>query len=225
MVTDDPGTPGDKHWEINISSILSKSSDEQLIQFPYFDINYGLGDHLQLKAETGWVISKNDAPSEHSGANTIMLGVKYRFLDEETSGFSMSTYPQFQFHHFFSSQDPEITTPGNQYILPLEFAKTFGNWILNPEIGYLYGTVVASEFFYGVVIAFEAAKPWEPLIEVHVNTYLDGGGSITLLNLGARYALNPHMNLMGALGHTLTHAHTQDSESELDANLGLQLEL
>lgn len=223
MVTDDPGTPGDKHWEINIAGLLASTYEQDLLQFPYFDINYGLGDRLQLKVETGWVILRNNVPSTRSGADTVLAGVKYRFLDEDQVGVAVSTYPQFQFHHFFSSKDPELTEPGNQYILPLEFSKTFGNWEINPEIGYLYGTVVSNELFFGTVLAFEEAKPWEPLAEVHVNTHLDGTGSTTLLNLGFRYAFNREMNLLASVGHTVTH--TQGTSTELDAYLGLQLEL
>lgn len=223
MVTDDPGTPGDHHWEINIAGLLAASSNQQLLQFPYFDINYGLGERLQLKLETGWLISKNNVPTTHSGADTALVGVKYRFLDEERAGVSISTYPQFQFHHFFSSNDPELVAAGNQYILPFEFSKTFGAWEINPELGYLYGTVVSNEIFYGTVIAYEKLKPWEPLAEVHVNTDVDGTGSTTLLNLGFRYSLSPKANLLAALGHTVTH--TVGSSTELDAYLGLQLEL
>jgi hypothetical protein len=221
MVTDDPGTPGDKHWEINIAGLLATTSEQSLLQFPYFDINYGLGERIQLKIETGWMILRDNVPSTRSGADTVLAGVKYRFLDEDQAGIAISTYPQFQFHHFFSSNDPELTEPGNQYILPFEFTKTFGNWEINPEVGYLYGTVVSSELFYGVVLAFENAKPWEPLAEVHVNTHLDGTGSTTLLNLGFRYSFNPEMNLLSAIGHTVTHI--EDAETELDTYLGIQL--
>jgi hypothetical protein len=223
MVTDDPGTPGDAHWEINIAGMLASTADQNLLQFPYFDINYGLGDRLQLKVETGWVVLRDNNASIRNGADTVLAGVKYRFLDEDKSGISVSTYPQFQFHHFFSATDPELTMPGNQYILPIELSKTFGNWEVNPEVGYLYGTVVASEMFYGVVLAFENLKPWEVLGEVHVNTRLDGGGSATLLNVGCRYAFNPHLNLLAAVGHTVTH--TIDTPTELDTYLGVQLEL
>jgi hypothetical protein len=77
--------------------------------------------------------------------------------------------------------------------------------------------------FYGVVLAFEGVKPWEPLAEIHVNTSLDGTGSVTLLNLGLRYAFNPEMNLLAAVGHTVTHL--DGASTELDTYLGLQLEL
>ena len=223
MVTDDPGTPGNRRWEINIAGLLAATPDQNLLLFPYFDINYGLGERLQLKVETGWAVAREGGPSIHSGADTVLVGVKYRFLDEDRSGVAVSTYPQFQFHHFFSSNDPELAEPGDQYILPIEMSKTFGNWEVNPEVGYLYGTVVSNELFYGAVLAFENAKPWEPLAEIHVNTSLEGAGSATLLNLGFRYTFNPEMNLLFALGHTVSSF--EGTPTELDTYVGLQLEL
>jgi hypothetical protein len=223
MVTDDPGTPGDQHWEINLAGLSTSSPGQVILLLPYFDINYGLGERTQLKVETGWVTVNQSSSTSKSGADTLLVGVKYRFLDQEKAGIAVSTYPQFQFHHFFSSNDPELTEPGNQYILPFEFSKTWGTWEMNPEFGYLYGTVVSSEVFYGVVFAYENLKPWEPLAEVHVNTNLDGTGSVTLLNLGFRYTFNPKMNLLAAAGHTVTS--TNGAATQLDTYLGLQLEL
>jgi len=222
MVTDDPGTPGNGHWEINIAALGAFTPSQDLIQAPYFDINYGLGERIQLKVETGWVIL-HEGVSTRNGADTLLAGVKYRFLDEDTSGVSVSTYPQFQFHHFFSSDDPELTTPGNEVLLPIELSKTLGSWVVNPEVGYIFATEVSHQVFYGVVLAYEQLKPWELLAEVHINTWLDGSGSSTLLNAGFRYAVSPKLNLIGALGHTVTEPDSR--EQEIDAYLGVQLEL
>lgn len=101
--------------------------------------------------------------------------------------------------------------------------KTFGAWAVNPEVGYLYATEVANQIFYGVVIANEASKPWEPLFEVHVDTWLDGTGSTTLLNAGVRYTVSETLDLLGALGRTVTEPAAQ--EQELDVYVGAQLAL
>jgi hypothetical protein len=223
MVTDDPGTPPNGHWEINIGALGALTSQQTLFQAPYFDINYGWGDRTQLKVETGWVILHDGTYGFKNGADTILIGVKERFLDEDKAGVAVSTYPQFQFHHFFSSKDPELTTPGNQILLPLELSKNLGNWAINPEVGYLWGSDVSSQIFYGIVLAFEKLSPWEPLAEIHLNTLLDGTGSTTLLNAGFRYTFNSKMNLLGALGRTVTQP--QDQAQEWNTYLALQLEL
>jgi hypothetical protein len=52
---------------------------------------------------------------------------------------------------------------------------------------------------------------------------VNGEGSDTLLNGGFRLTINPKMNLLFALGHTVTHAEGETTSAELC--LGVQLEL
>ena len=49
--TDDPETPGNRHWEINFGWIGDRNPASGAYQVPVFDINYGLGDRIQLKYE------------------------------------------------------------------------------------------------------------------------------------------------------------------------------
>ena len=202
MITDDPGTPGAGNWEINAAGIYSAGGGKHILQLPYFDINYGWGERVQLKVETGLGVAKTDSLPE-TGVETLLMGVKYRFIDEETSGISISTYPQVQFHTFFISSNPLLTEPGNQLILPFEFSKTVGDFELNADLGYIYATEVSSGIFYGLLIALEKPKPWEPLLEIHFNTNTNGTGSAVLLNGGFRFAFTEKMNLLFAIGHTL----------------------
>src|ERR1700722_15358231 len=49
--TDDPETPGNRHWEINFGWIGDRNPAAGAYQVPDFDINCGLGDRIQLKYE------------------------------------------------------------------------------------------------------------------------------------------------------------------------------
>src|ERR1700728_4500185 len=49
--TDDPETPGNQHWEINFGWIGDRNPEAGAYQVPDFDINYGLGERIQLKYE------------------------------------------------------------------------------------------------------------------------------------------------------------------------------
>lgn len=100
MVTDDPGTPGNRHWEINIAAMGAFAGAEQLVEAPHFDVNYGLGERIQLKVEAGLVISHSGLSEVQTGATPVLTGVKYRFLDEDKTGVAVSIYPQFQFNGF-----------------------------------------------------------------------------------------------------------------------------
>jgi hypothetical protein len=91
--TDDPETPGNKHWEINFGWIGDRNPQAGAYQVPDFDINYGLGDRIQLKyeipiaiEETRPVPSTNQlSPSAQEqvigGLGESLLGIKWRFYE------------------------------------------------------------------------------------------------------------------------------------------------
>jgi hypothetical protein len=90
--TDDPDTPGNKHWEINFGWIGDRSPEAGAYQVPDFDINYGLGDRLQLKYEIPIAIEETRAlPNEPyqpattgqviGGLGESLLGIKWRFYE------------------------------------------------------------------------------------------------------------------------------------------------
>src|SRR5678815_1751491 len=76
MVTDDPGTPGNGHWEINVAATLESRPEERLFQAPLIDANYGLGDRIQLKVEIPWLV-ENASASTVNGLGNALLGIKY----------------------------------------------------------------------------------------------------------------------------------------------------
>jgi len=49
LLTDDPDTPGPNHWEINVATTSENAAHEWEFGTPLLDINYGVGDHIQLK--------------------------------------------------------------------------------------------------------------------------------------------------------------------------------
>lgn len=81
LITDDPGTPGDGHWEINLGFSTEKRPGSRLSELPLLDLNYGIGDSLQLKYEVPYLrLTEDGAPSE-SGLGNSAFGVKWRFYD------------------------------------------------------------------------------------------------------------------------------------------------
>jgi len=90
--TDDPETPGNKHWEINLGWLGDRNPGSGSYQIPDFDINYGLGDRIQLKYEVPIAIEETrpqpataNQPAEDgsvvAGLGQSLLGVKYRFYE------------------------------------------------------------------------------------------------------------------------------------------------
>ena len=46
--TNDPGTPGNHNWEINLGYMPFFYSDQSVSHVPDVDINFGVGDRIQL---------------------------------------------------------------------------------------------------------------------------------------------------------------------------------
>jgi hypothetical protein len=90
--TDDPETPGNRHWEINFGWIGDRNPAAGAYQVPDFDINYGLGDRIQLKYEIPIAIEETrpqpatstEPPVPGSvigGLGESLLGIKWRFYE------------------------------------------------------------------------------------------------------------------------------------------------
>jgi len=126
LVTDDPETPGNGHWEINLATIASHTSGRWEIAAPDVDINYGWGEHIQLKLDVPWNFVHETDQRWKSGLGAANVGVKWRFVDIEDSGFSMSTYPQFSWNWLSPSARRGISPSGRQFFLPIEAATSAG---------------------------------------------------------------------------------------------------
>jgi hypothetical protein len=92
--TDDPETPGNKHWEINFGWIADRNPSSGGYQVPDFDFNYGLGDRIQLKYELPIAIEEiRPLPGQPGqvigGLGESLLGIKWRFY-EHNAGDSWS---------------------------------------------------------------------------------------------------------------------------------------
>jgi hypothetical protein len=51
LVTDDPDTPGDGHWENNLAATAMHTSGRWTPGAPDADLNYGWGENIQLNAD------------------------------------------------------------------------------------------------------------------------------------------------------------------------------
>src|SRR5215472_16617186 len=82
FVTDDPEPPAPGGWEINVPFILERTSGKTEMDAPLFDLNYGL-PNIQLKLEVPVEIVHDDGDGTVSGAGDLLLGVKWRFLNND----------------------------------------------------------------------------------------------------------------------------------------------
>lgn len=203
MITDDPGTPGNGHWENNIAIVFEHPPNEWSIDTPQFDLNYGWGDHIQLNLQTGPAILKRNDHGAIGGLGDTELAVKWRFLDDDRSGFDMSMYPRVIFNIFQSSVRRGLSEDGTRVRLPLEIAKKFGRFELNPEVGALVSTVGRSEWLYGIVAGTALTKRTEVMAELHGTSRSNFSRDELALNFGWRHKFSKHVISIGSFGHEL----------------------
>ncbi len=204
LETDDPDTPGDGHWEINLATIGQHTSHGETVSFLDADINYGLGDFIQLKADLPWTFTQQPGQGWKSGPGFANYGVKWRFIDEGDAGFSVSTYPQYAHSITTTSINRGIAPSGGQFFLPIEVSGKVGEFELDGEIGRNFVQNSPNQWEAGFVAGHECSKDVACLFELH-ETYTEGAGSAggstqTLLNVGMSRQLTKSLALLAAAG-------------------------
>ncbi len=203
MMTDDPGTPGNRHWEINVAGVLERSSGENLGELPALDINYGAGDHVQLKLEGAWLLRQHSDTGTQRGLGNAAAGIKWRFLDEKRNGVSMSFYPQIEWNMTSSSVRRGLVERGTHLILPSQISRSIGPFEFAAEAGYVVGLNAADEWILGIVGAWPVNEKFEILAELHSDLPADLSSRQLTVNFGTRVTLTEHIALLASLGHDL----------------------
>jgi hypothetical protein len=203
MITDDPGTPGDRKWEINLAIALEHRSDETSLDLPAIDLNYGVGENIQLTLQTAPVLLKRDDQGPIGGLGGTEAAVKWRFLDEEKNGVDTSMFPRIIFNIQSSSARRGLADDGTRFQIPFQIAKSFGRFHADAEFGPVGITVGRSEWLYGIVGGYEVAKPTMLMAELHGTSRMNFSRDDLTINFGLRHEITKTRILIISLGHEL----------------------
>jgi hypothetical protein len=220
MITDDPGTPGNGKWENNLAISFEHRSNETSYNLPEIDLNYGVGEHIQLTLQTEPVLLKREDHGPIGGLGGTEAAVKWRFLDEEKSGFDMSMFPRIIFNIQSSSGRRGLAEDGTRFQIPFQAAKTFGRWHIDGEFGPLASTVGRSELLYGAVAGYDLAKPTMLMAELHGTSRINFTRDVLTVNFGLRHAFDEHRILIVSLGHEIV---SPEDQLALIGYFGVQL--
>ena len=80
--TNDPGTPGHLNWEINLAYMPFFYSNQSVSHIPDVDINFGVGDRIQLTYENAWLRVQHPVSPMKFGLGESNPGVKWRFYGD-----------------------------------------------------------------------------------------------------------------------------------------------
>lgn len=201
MITDDPGTPGDRKWEINLAIAFEHRSGETSFDLPAIDLNYGVGERIQLTLQTAPVLLTREDHGPIGGLGGTEAAVKWRFLDEEKNGVDVSMFPRIIFNITQSSVRRGLAEDGTRFQIPFQISKTFGRFHADAEFGPVGITVGRSEWVYGIVGGFDVTKTTMLMAELHGTSRMNFDSDVLTVNFGIRQNLNEHCIFIGSLGH------------------------
>jgi hypothetical protein len=239
FITDDPGTPGNKHWEINFGWTADHNPANAYYETPDVDMNYGWGDRIQLKYELPMAVYTDPNNTTRAGLGESLLGVKWRPYEYHRGGepksdenmlFSLGTYPQASINNSTSAVRRGIVENGPQYYLPIEFTAKTGwvNW--NGEVGHWFGNkLIPSRWGRGLIVGHEFDDRLELYSELYDLQDMNRIGPVPkqrelTAGFGGRQSLNKSntIRLLFMGGRAIQTVTRQNSEPSWIAYLGVQ---
>jgi len=201
--TNDPGTPGNRNWEINLGYMPFLYNGASTTHMPDVDINYGVGDRIQLTYENAWLRVRNGSDPAKYGLGQDQLGVKWRFYDNEKTGLEISIFPQLSINNPDHAVQRGITPPGASLIIPVEFSKKLGPIDVNWEVGYNAVHLGPDGWLTGLVVGHDMSKKLELDAEFYGLGTFNNSNNQQTLAAGARYKLRPPFILLLMAGRSV----------------------
>jgi hypothetical protein len=240
FITDDPGTPGNRHWEINFGWIADHNPGAAYYQLPDIDMNYGWGDRIQLKYELPLAAATDQNNTTRAGLGESLLGVKWRYFEHHTAGepktdenmtFSLGTYPQASINNPTGAVRRGIVENGPQYYLPVEFTAKLGPIGFDGEVGRWFGNkLTPSRWGRGLIAGHEFNERTELYTEIY--DLQDANRIVAVpkqreltLDVGGRQTLDHsgHLRLLFMGGRGIQAVTRQNSEPNWIAYVGIQI--
>jgi Putative MetA-pathway of phenol degradation len=221
LQTDDPGTPGNRNWEINVGFTADRESTANSYETPILDLNYGLGDRIQLKFEIPYLLQSTNTTPVQSGLGNSLLGVKWRFYENKKYGWDISTYPQLEWNNPTSSLRRGFVAGAPNFLLPLEVTKKLGPITMDGEVGYWFNSYASNGRILGLAVGHQQTTKLELLGEVYNQVQVRGTERETTFDFGGRYEFHHGLLLLFMAGRSF-HG-PASGQAQLIGYLGLQI--
>jgi hypothetical protein len=209
--TNDPGTPGSLNWEINLGYMPFLYSDQSVAHTPDVDINFGIGDRIQLTYENAWLrVQSPSSPAKYEIGQSNP-GVKWRFYDKGESGLNISVFPQLFLNNPNDAVLRGITAASESFLLPMEFSRKLGPVDVNYEMGYQFVHKGPDGGFLGLVVGRDVTRKLELDMELYDQHTFHPSMNQPTIDCGARYKLHRPVILLFMAGRGLEAARSNQS--------------
>jgi hypothetical protein len=218
--TNDPGTPGNHNWEINLGYMPFYYEGQSISHLPDVDINFGLGDRIQLTYENAWLRVRDSSPAKY-GLGQSNPGVKWRFHDAGEKGLSVSVFPQFFLNNPNNAVHRGITPASEAFLLPFEFTHKVGPVDVDYEIGYQQVHKGPNGWITGLVIGHDFTSKLEGDVEFYNSGTFHPSGNQATVDFGGRYKIHRPVIFLFMAGRALEPA--RSNQSYFVGYFGIQL--
>ncbi len=213
FVTDDPEPVDYKHFETYLASeqtgTQSGHSTTNLLE-----VNYGALPDLQLSFTVPYVINSPAAQMTQQGMGDMVIGAKYRFMQETDSRPMMAVYPVVVAAN--GNANKGLGNGGMQYFLPVWIQKSWGDWHTFGGGGYWINRApgVGSHWYFGWALMNDVTGSLSIGGEVyHATDQKPFENSSNGFNLGGIYKIDQHNRLLFSAGRAVVEISSQNSYS------------
>ena len=208
LLTEDPGTPGNGNWEINIAHAHERRAGDVVTASPVVDFNYGWGERAQLKVECAYLDQDLEGGPRLRGFGRILTGLKLRFCEQEHAGVAIATFPQFEFRLPGSASTRRGLVPDeNSLVLPLEFQRAFDFATVSFEIGHVSESKSGAGWFHGISVLRQISPRLTLALELRGETDRRFARNCALANACGHWQLTERTGLLFAIGRELHNRH------------------
>jgi hypothetical protein len=218
--TNDPGTPGPYNWEINVGYMPFFFSNQSVSHIPDLDINFGIGERIQLTYENAWLRVQQPGSAAKFGLGQSNAGVKWRFYDAGEGGLSISVFPQIFANNPNDAVRRGITSQSQSFLMPIEFQKRFGPVDIDYEIGYQFAHRGSDSWLTGLVVGHDFTKKLEFDIELYSQGTFRPSAVQPTIDFGGRYKLHSPIIVLFMAGRSLERS--DPTQSRFIGYFGLQ---
>jgi hypothetical protein len=217
LSTEDTNTTPKGAWEINLIGSYARMPGVTQVVAPDLDVNYGLGERVQVKVELPWVTVREDGAESRSGIGRATAGVKWRLAGEGGADRTLAVFPQYTWTVRSASARRGIVPEGQQWFVPVIASMHVGSVPVAADAGRIWGAD-ATGWAAGIVTGVPCHAPIECAAEIRQSRAQHRHA--TLLNTGLRWKLDDSLSLLAAIGHEFG---TSDDRRRLLSFFALQL--
>jgi hypothetical protein len=213
FVTDDPGTQGTGHVELDIFLQYSRFNSGATGSVPGISFAYGITDNFDVTIGLPVALSQTNGVGTNVGIGDVSAGFKFRFVEEDADGWrpAIAVAPAV----FFPSGS-QVRGTGSGYVrafVPVWLSKSSGNWTvfggggLNINTGTISGVRQTNWWYSGAGATYQLDDSWTVGGELYYSSPVATGAKHLMgFNLGVIYSVADGHNLMATAGRNLVNA-------------------